>query len=371
MGHKLHIISFDIPYPPDYGGVIDVFYKVKALYNLGVKIHLHCFEYHRPPAPQLEKYCEKVYYYPRKISGKLLFHKLPYIVVSRTSDELLQNLQKNSWPILAEGLHCTALLDRYWTNRKFIVRTHNVEHEYYKQLGKAEKNLFKKYYFLNESTKLENYEPILANSQGIAAITDKDKEHFNKYHHNVKTISAFHGDSKVNSVPGVGKFVLYHGNLAVSENHKAAAFVAEAMKDSNVQLIIAGNSPKKELKEIIRSYPNIMLIANPTAAEMTKLIKDAHVNAMVTFQSTGLKLKLLHSLFNGRHCLVNKMMVEGTGLEDAVTICDTDETMEFKARIEKLMQVQFTSDQVEERKIILAPFTDNESANKLVKMIFE
>ncbi len=27
----LHIISFDIPYPPNYGGVIDVFYKLKAL----------------------------------------------------------------------------------------------------------------------------------------------------------------------------------------------------------------------------------------------------------------------------------------------------------------------------------------------------
>ncbi len=27
----LHIISFDVPAPPDYGGVIDVYYKAKAL----------------------------------------------------------------------------------------------------------------------------------------------------------------------------------------------------------------------------------------------------------------------------------------------------------------------------------------------------
>ena len=53
----LHIISFDIPYPPDYGGVVDVFYKIKALSLLGIKIHLHCFEYGRKHAAVLNELC--------------------------------------------------------------------------------------------------------------------------------------------------------------------------------------------------------------------------------------------------------------------------------------------------------------------------
>ena len=40
---KLNVVSFDIPYPPDYGGVIDIYYKIKALNSAGIKIHLHCF----------------------------------------------------------------------------------------------------------------------------------------------------------------------------------------------------------------------------------------------------------------------------------------------------------------------------------------
>ena len=28
---KLHVVSFQVPFPPDYGGVIDVYYKLKAL----------------------------------------------------------------------------------------------------------------------------------------------------------------------------------------------------------------------------------------------------------------------------------------------------------------------------------------------------
>jgi len=42
---KLHIVSFDVPYPANYGGVIDVFYKLKALHSLGIEIYFHVFEY--------------------------------------------------------------------------------------------------------------------------------------------------------------------------------------------------------------------------------------------------------------------------------------------------------------------------------------
>ncbi len=31
-GEHIHLISFDVPFPADYGGVIDVFYKIKAKY---------------------------------------------------------------------------------------------------------------------------------------------------------------------------------------------------------------------------------------------------------------------------------------------------------------------------------------------------
>ncbi|MBK6399036.1 MAG: hypothetical protein IPF75_12445 [Bacteroidetes bacterium] len=84
----LHIISFDVPYPADYGGVIDVFFKLKALHEAGIKITLHCFEYGRTEQKELEKYCKKVYYYPRKNSRSLLFNTLPYIVLTRSSDQL-------------------------------------------------------------------------------------------------------------------------------------------------------------------------------------------------------------------------------------------------------------------------------------------
>ena len=102
----LHIISFDIPYPPNYGGVIDVFYKIKTLSGLGVKIHLHCIEYPgRERSKELDKHCVEVHYYKRKTGVFSAISFKPYIVSSRRSDEMITRLLQDDYPILFEGLH--------------------------------------------------------------------------------------------------------------------------------------------------------------------------------------------------------------------------------------------------------------------------
>ena len=42
---KINFISLDIPEPPNYGGAIDIYYKIKALLKLDCKIILHCFQF--------------------------------------------------------------------------------------------------------------------------------------------------------------------------------------------------------------------------------------------------------------------------------------------------------------------------------------
>ena len=54
-GKDIHIVSFNVPYPADYGGVIDVYYKLKALAALGIRVHLHCYQYGRAASPELDK----------------------------------------------------------------------------------------------------------------------------------------------------------------------------------------------------------------------------------------------------------------------------------------------------------------------------
>ena len=82
----LHVIAFDIPYPANYGGVIVVYYHLKALADAGVRVILHSFQYgHRQGSPELEQICHQTYYYPR--SKKIIdqFHKRPFICLLYTS----------------------------------------------------------------------------------------------------------------------------------------------------------------------------------------------------------------------------------------------------------------------------------------------
>ena len=52
---ELNIVSFDVPYPPNYGGAIDIYFKLETLNDLGVKIYLHCFQYGRSDSKRLEE----------------------------------------------------------------------------------------------------------------------------------------------------------------------------------------------------------------------------------------------------------------------------------------------------------------------------
>ena len=99
MEKHLHIICLNVPYPVDYGGVFDLFYKLPAMQAAGVNIHLHCFDYGRGQQPALEKYCQKVYYYKRQNPILAILSKYPYIVASRKNKQLSFNLLKDDYPI--------------------------------------------------------------------------------------------------------------------------------------------------------------------------------------------------------------------------------------------------------------------------------
>ena len=218
----IHIVSFNVPYPPDYGGVIDVYFRIKGLFEKGFSIILHCFDYGRGEQTILEEYCTKVYYYSRSTAIKYQFSKIPFIVITRKNELLLKRLAADDFPVLFEGLHTCYYLDSpELLNKKKIVRMHNIEHQYYGMLGKSEKNLLLKTFLLIESLKLRRYEKILNFASKIVAVTPYEEAHFNSRYGKTVWIPSNHGQNTVECKTGTGKYVLYHGNLSVPENADA------------------------------------------------------------------------------------------------------------------------------------------------------
>ena len=79
---------------------------------------------------------------------------------------------------------------------------------------------------------------------------------------------------------------------------------------------------------------------------------------MPSYTNTGIKLKLLNAVFNGRHCIVNPATVIGSGLEAA---CHTGTTANaFRELIAQLYHQPFTTEEIKLRKSLVKGMFDNE-----------
>lgn len=363
-----------MPYPPDYGGVFDLFYKIKYLHNLGIKIHLHCFEYGRGEQTELNQYCEQVYYYKRNTSILNLFLRLPYIVSSRKNVDLLHNLNKLDAAILLEGIHCTYYLhsDKI-INKNVWVRLHNVEFEYYGRLAKSTKNILKKLYFYYESRRLKKYEAELSKKAKFLSVSIKDQHTYEEIFHvkNIQYLPVFLPFNTVDSLQGKGDYCLYHGNLSVPENEKAVQWLLQNVFPLlEILLVIAGKNPSTLLKRIISKNVKARLVENPSGQEMENLIQHAHIHLLPSFNSTGVKIKLLHALFKGRFVITNGPALEGTDLDTICTIATTPQ--QYKDSIRHLFEQPFTQIDIDKRKNVLKDqFNNIKNAQRLIELFNE
>jgi hypothetical protein len=373
MDLSLQIVCFNVPYPPNYGGAIDVFFKIKALYALGVDIRLHCFTYdHYQPSDALKPYCSSINYYER--AGDVFQHisTQPFIVVSRRSNELLENLAKDPSPILFEGLHTTAFVDHEkLQNHLKMVRMHNVESAYYKKLSKWEKNIIKSTYLRVESTRLANYEERLYYSDAIfLTISSFDQLYFSTQHRGeTRLLHPFHPFKKIESLPGSGQYVFLHADFSISDNKAwVENLLGEMYESVEMPIIIAGkNARELNVKKSERS-PNIQIESDVSQKRMFELIQNAHINIVQAFNSEGFKLKLLYSLFLGRHCIANDIILKGTQLEPLCHQANTPQ--EVINTIGQLVGQPFEEKEVNNRsENLLERFSNLKYAQKIIDLI--
>ena len=365
----LHIVAFNIPYPPDYGGVIDIYYKVKALSRAGVRIILHCFEYGRKHSKELEDLCFKVYYYPRKSGLKYHVSSDPYIVSTRNAKSMPEHILGDSFPVLFEGLHSTGMLPPCASAGKTtLVRAHNIEHQYYRGLARSERKPWARVYLRTEARRLKRYEAVLHQADYILGIARHETAYFDENYGNAFFVPPFHRYEEPCSREGSGHIILFHGHLGISENSETFLSLAKhTLGRLPYAIVVAGKNPSVRFQKKLSGYGNITLVANPGDSELEELIAGAHINLLFTSQSTGIKLKLLHALFAGRHCVVNPAMVEGTGLGKLCEVADSSEALE--ALLHSLMKQPFTPAEIQERKKALKRFSNRAGAEIILRIM--
>lgn len=316
----IHIVSFDVPFSPNYGGIIDVYNRAKALKDAGWEIQLHCFEYGRGRDFETNDCATKVHYYERKKTLLDFFSLFPFIVKSRANQALFYNLMQDNHPVLLEGQHTAFFANRLKrAGKKVAIRQHNVEWEYYHQLAQQERSLFKKWFFILESYKLKIHLYSLKKIPFLS-ITQKDTEQFTKAGFTATYMppTILTTNKKQQEIKNFG---LFHGKLSVQENQEAVMNLCAAheKKPLPFPVTIAGINPSEMLRKKVAQV-GFELIANPSEEIMEKLKNTAAVHFLFSAQVSGIKFKLLESLKTQALCIATPALVAGSDLAEFCSI---------------------------------------------------
>jgi glycosyltransferase involved in cell wall biosynthesis len=353
--------------------VVDPYYCIRALHKRGIRLHLHCFEYGRKKQSALEDLCDEIIYYERAEGHKGFSFSLPYIVGSRNNEQLWKRLEKDNYPVFIQGIHCSfGIFQDRLKNRKVVLRLFNVEADYYDHLSKWERSLTKKAFYHHEKRLLARYEKNIAQKTTLLAFTAKDADIYKKRYgaRDIHVLPPFMPASQAEGLTGSGNFALYHGNLSVAENEKAATWLLEKIfPELDIPFVIAGKNPSAKLIELAHQSSHTCIVENPSEEEMKDLIRKAQLHILPSFTDTGIKLKLIHALLSGRHVIVNPLMVEGSSLEKICHVADNPALLKYT--IYRLYHTPFTDKDLAERTAQLEEiFNEEKQSEFLLKLLY-
>ncbi|MDQ6609272.1 MAG: glycosyltransferase, partial [Bacteroidota bacterium] len=280
--------------------------------------------------------------------------------------ELINRLNNDAHSILLEGLHCAGILPFLNNSKRVVVRMHNEEASYYHHLSNAGTSFFKKNYFIRESKLLHLYQKQMNKEVKLACLSEADIDIFRSDFGFAKTafIPCFIPWQAVSIKEGKGVYCLYHGKMSVPENEEAAIWLIQnVFNEVNIPFIIAGKGISKKLLIETRNHSHISVVNDPTISEINSLIQNAHINVLPSMNTTGVKLKLLNALLNGRYCLTNYNGIKGSKIHEGVMV--KEQASEWIATIAAFMQKEFSDNDILVRKKILSLYDNRKNAQLL------
>jgi len=365
----LHIVSFDNPYPPNYGGRIDVFYKIKALKALGCSITLHCFLKNGETLhDELLKHVEKVHTYPFQHRWYNFLSLTPYSVLCRKNNLLLKRLKTGNETVLFEGLKSTYGFESL-TNPCFL-RLHNKEDDYYYGLFKSESNFFKKIIYWTEALKYRAYQNKINKFKGVFSLSKAETRWTSTLNKNTAYVPVFHGNEKVEIPLSRGAYAMYHGDLTSPDNFKTALFLIDVFNElANFQLLIAGNLTEADFKKKMnQGQAQVKYHQIQSFNDLKSLLQKAQIHISWSFQQSGTKLKALNALMNSKFNIINPNVIDDEQLHRICMVCHSKE--DLKEAVINLYTQKFTIENLQERiKIMQIRYSDERNARLLMETL--
>lgn len=225
-------------------------------------------------------------------------------------------------------------------NKKLIVRAHNVEFDYYKNVYYRRKKLSD--YFLWKYVKKQEYNSV-ALVDKLVCLTEEDKNRFlEKYPDRIK-------ESDIQVIPVCVKSTEYTHIRKLSENlvflitgslfygpnaDGAQWFIEKVWREmpAHYTLILAGAKPNDKLNELVSQYNNVILARDPE--DISIYFKKTDVYIAPIFTGAGMKVKVAEAISWGLFTIGTTHAFIGYNIEHKESGFIANTAEEFRAGID-------------------------------------
>jgi polysaccharide biosynthesis protein PslH len=345
------IVAMDFPYPPGHGSAVDMWTRMLVLKEMGYRVDLLATVKEMPNEDLMQTVREHVgnlwVVLRRRNLGSAL-STLPFQVRSRMDLQNVQLDQRHN-AIVLESEYVAAFLENPAARHAVVIlRVHNEQVGYFRDLAEGAKSWLKKLYYYSESRKFRSFSPrmmrrcdlfwFISESERQEHVRsnprDKSKSYFVPTQVNPKTLRPFVGG---------GRTALFIGTLTISHNVDAIAWFVKKVHPLLSELEgyafqIAGRTtgqPIAALKRLVQQHSNVFLEEDPVALD--GLYQNAAVFVNPVICGAGVKIKLIQALQAGMPVVSTSMGIEGTGFVHSTHLLVADTPQDFAACVRKLV----------------------------------
>ncbi|GGP27876.1 glycosyltransferase [Silvimonas amylolytica] len=367
---RLTFICGELPYPPNHGGTADMWRRICALKEAGVKVRIVCWHEAAADDAALVSYVAKV----REVAESVAVY--PFQESGSSKIWRLANLFSLPWGASARALsgkHFVALLaneraaapDAVWLDGLFggdvalkladalktplFYRSQNIEHRYIGyQLASAKGTKARLHWGLRNQGIRQFELKVMQRAQAFFDISVDDLAWWRQegLTHgywlpplvDTGMTSALSAPLTVPATYDVG----YLGNLFMPNNVFGVSwFVQEVVplllrQRPDARIFIAGNRPSEQIRALLATTPHVVLIESP--ADAVPVLRDARVLINPVFAGSGVNVKSVEMLFTPAHLVSTPKGL--AGLPQTVVDCFqvADQPQAFAEAILKALQ---------------------------------
>lgn len=345
------IVANDFPFPPNHGASADMWERLLVFKGLGIQVDLLASVREMPDEDALRTVRDQVrnmWIVPRRRGLGSFLSLTPFQVRSR-ADLKNANTRSDYDAVVLEAEHVGAFLQNPAAQHtRLILRIHNDEARYFRELAMGSGPLWKKIFYAVESFKFRAFSPYVQRTcDALWFISDFERREYLRVHsEDAKKAIFLPPHVRIDSMrPFCAKneTALFVGTLTIPHNADAISWyiseihplLSESEGYSFVVAGRAGGNPITDLKVRIQGCGNIALIEDPI--ELGEIYEQSGVFVNPVRRGAGVKLKIIHALAAGLPVVSTSAGVEGTGLEHNRHILIADSSAQFASCVRELL----------------------------------